>query len=1008
MGNRYAKTLLVQALGLALFGTAGGIAWAHAPAAAAGDPGSSQVPPPAQNQQGKNQATNAQATNAGKKDQSQSEKQAATLGTIQVIGGYRHSILFSTDAKRNATNFTDTVFAQGIGKLPDVNIAESLSRVPGVQLSRDNTGQGLDISIRGLGPSFTKVLLDGASVDTASIGLDQQNQNREVDLNLFPSQFFTQLTVNKSPEASQIAGGVSGTVNMRTLRPFDDPGTHLTYSLKEASNDGGASRQYSPQGTVIGSWTNSSGTFGVLGGISSVQSNRDMNGWESIGWTTPGLTYSQCGLAPPAGTAANISAPPQAACNSIGGGNWRIPDTVPATAGAGLAPGQTIDKGFLLKNNPNLDIAQISNALIPRLGRPSYFSDRQKLNSAIFSLEYRPNTNMDFYLDTLYAQSKRHTNRIDMDLVGRNGNMIPVNMQVDQNGVVTQGTFTNAQFFLEARPYQSKTQFWSVDPGADIFFGDNGNILFHVQGHVRRSWLRREVPSILVNSPFTTIQYTNNGSGNPTWTLPAGLALNDPGLGWTWNRLNIQNGHRLTRNKGVQSYVRFGDSKNNVQVGFAYNQDDRNIVGFDNSAAWQKVACDGAGDVCNGGPGAAIPTSALGSYLLPGPAGFITVNYAKLMAATNYQELSENAPISSSVQTGATSGGFNDRDWGFYVETNATTDVLNRPMRFNAGVRYVKTRQAISGPVTSGGVTEEKSFSSKFDNVLPSFNIAWSVMPNVVLRMAGSRSMTRPDPSAMLPDTNFSDPSAETATQGNPNLKPYTSTNFDLGGEWYTGGAGYVGLDVFSKHIVGFTVNGIRTIPFTQLGVAYDSLLEVQKLALQQRGGPNAATVDVQSQVNAGGTLKILGEELDWVQPLDWLVNGLGIRANYTHIKQTSSGEGAPAVAVGVSPNLWNGIVYYERGPVSVHLSYTWNSKQIASGANQNGIPFARLMNAAYKELDLSASYTLAWIPSKPQITLDALNLTGSSLRTYFQYTNATYQVYHPGRTIMLGIHGTF
>lgn len=999
-------TALAQAMGLALFGTMTSAAMASAPAVASSKMAEgSRV---AQSAASAQQQTSDQAAEVKAKTTASTKKEkkkVTNLNTVEVIGSVRHSILFSTDAKRRATNIVDTIFAQGIGKLPDINIAESLNNVPGVQLARSENGQGLQVSIRGLGSSFTKVTLNGASVDTANLAFAQQNQNREVNLNLFPSQFFTELRVSKTPKASMIAGGIAGNVDLRTLRPFDNPGKHLTYNLTETYTKS-VGHQYSPQGSLIGSWTNDSGTFGALVGVSQIRTKKTFSGFGSIGWTTPGLTYAQCGIAPPAGTSPNIAAPSQASCNSIGGGNWRIPDSVPNTAGAGLTPGDTIDSQFLLDHNPSLTIGQISNALIPRLARPLVYNDGEKMNSGIMSFEFRPNENMDYWLDAMYSGINMNSVRYDMDLVGRNGNMIPLDLQVGDDNVVQKGTFTNAQFFLEDHAYLSKSKFWSVDPGANIYIGDN--LKLHVQGHVRRSWLNRQTPSVLVNSPFTTIQYDNSRSGLPTWTLPTGVDLNNPDLGWTWNRLNIQNQHRFTHNKGLEADLRLGDDDNNLDVGFAYNQEGITIRAYDNSTAWQKLVCDGSGDICDGGPGSLITTADIANYLTPGPTGFININNSAFFAASKYYALAANAPISQSTAQGATSGGFSDRDWGFFVETNTTGQILGRPLHLNVGVRYVTTDSDLHGPVLVNGANQIKSFSTGYSNFLPSFNMAWDVLPSVVIRMAGSRSMSRPNPSSMLPDTNFSDPSAETATQGNPGLKPYLSTNFDLGGEWYTGGAGYVGLDLFAKHINGFTVNGVRTIPFQQLGVPYASLLPVQQMALQQRGGPNVATVDVQSQVNADGTLKITGEELDWVQPLDWLVPGLGFTANFSHVHQTSSGSGVPAVAVGISPKMFKSSLYYERGPFSIHLIFDHQDGGIASGANQNGIPYARLLFGAHKQLDLSASYTLKWIPSTPQITLDALNITNSSIVTYFASQYAVYSKFNPGRTIMLGIRGSF
>jgi TonB-dependent receptor len=142
-----------------------------------------------------------------------------------VVTGFRASLQSAADAKRDSITITDSVFAEDIGKFPDLNIAESLSRVPGVLISREVNGEGLNISIRGLGTSFTKTVINGAQISVASSGrADSQNTNREIDLDLFPTELFARLDVNKSPVASMLEGGLSGVINMRTQRPFDNPG----------------------------------------------------------------------------------------------------------------------------------------------------------------------------------------------------------------------------------------------------------------------------------------------------------------------------------------------------------------------------------------------------------------------------------------------------------------------------------------------------------------------------------------------------------------------------------------------------------------------------------------------------------------------------------------------------------------------------------------------------------------------------------------------------------------
>ncbi|WP_336966060.1 TonB-dependent receptor domain-containing protein, partial [Sphingobium aquiterrae] len=153
---------------------------------------------------------------------------------------------------------------------------------------------------------------------------------------------------------------------------------------------------------------------------------------------------------------------------------------------------------------------------------------------------------------------------------------------------------------------------------------------------------------------------------------------------------------------------------------------------------------------------------------------------------------------------------------------------------------------------------------------------------------------------------NFSSPSADVAIGGNPALKPYLSKNIDLGVELYTGREGLIAASAFRKELTGFTTNGTTTIPFTDLaqyGITYDTLNPTQQAAINSRGGPNAATIIFQQQVNASGKLTVNGLEFQWVQPLDFLterfgVKGFGLNANATIIDQKGSGAACGIVPV--------------------------------------------------------------------------------------------------------------
>jgi len=289
---------------------------------------------------------------AGMIAQAYAQDTVTPASNVVQVTGYRGSLETSARDKRDAIGFQDSVFAEDLGKFPDTNIAESLNRIPGIQVSREISGEGLNIQIRGLGTSFTKVLLNGAPVAVASTGrTDNQNTNREVDLDMLPTDLFRKLTVNKSPTAGLLEGGAAGVVDMRSARPFDNKGRYIAANVTATENS--VAKKVGNRGSVLASntWGN---TFGILGGIAWGTNKVRTEGFETIGWTNANLS------------AAQSSSPTR---NNTGGGNWTIPSTVPAGAGNGLTTGATIDQAFLLANNPGLNITQIDNAIIPRLGR---------------------------------------------------------------------------------------------------------------------------------------------------------------------------------------------------------------------------------------------------------------------------------------------------------------------------------------------------------------------------------------------------------------------------------------------------------------------------------------------------------------------------------------------------------------------------------------------------------------------------------------------------------------
>ncbi|MHB8813959.1 MAG: TonB-dependent receptor [Steroidobacteraceae bacterium] len=1005
-----------------------------------------------------------------------------------VVTGFRESLAKATLAKRDAIGFTDSIYSEDIGKFADNNIAESFNRIPGITIMRDITGQGVDIAIRGLGPDFTKVLLNGAPIAVASTGpTDAQSTNQEVDLNMFPTELFTSLTVEKTSSADMLEGGAAGTVNMRTARPFDSPGRHLAFGAQGTKNQNAGA--WGNHDYVVASDTFENG-FGVLvGGVVS-HNNVATPGFETIGWTNPQLSVVKAATATtPAVTAAQAQCL-ASVCNGTGGGNWTIPATVPATAGDGLVPGTVINQAYLLAENPGASITQIDNGILPRLGRNALEYGAEDTYNSVLSFEYRPNDALHFYVDNMFGKEHNVLTREDMDWVVRNGSLIPTNETFDSsncaNGcTVTGGTFANSQFFLEYRPYFEDTQLWGSNPGLNWRVNDwlSGDI----QANYTKSTFHREVPSVLVaTANDVTVNYTNNG-GVPD--ISSNVDLNNPAnFNWAGGRVNIQDERRETATKGIRFNVTFGKGGPfNVQTGMAYDDIWRHINGYDNSQAWQNAVCGdnpnlflpgpnsqppcqglstgtpgtgyptypglGQGYSAGLGPlayqGSLIPSSALGQFISPGPAGFITVNWNQFKAASDYNAFHADEPASTGTNTGASGGYIRNSDTGFYLELTGDTPIFGHGLRYNAGVRYVRTMQYVGGPESfsnpanagTPGTTTcpnnttkaltaacDGSFygnsvifpnlESNYNDTLPSLELVYNIMPNFLARFAASKTMTRPNPSSMLPGASFGDPSAATGTVGNSALQPYISKNLDFGLEYYTGKEGYVALAVFQKKITGFTANANTTYPFSYLsryGITYGTLSPTQQTAINSRGGPDVATVVLTEQVNATGLLTVRGEEADWTQPFDFLLHrfnldGFGISANYTHIRQTGSGA-APAVATGVPPDTYNLTFYYEHGPWSFRMAENYNAANINSTFNQNGIPLAAFYSSSYREWDMS-SYadigTLLRWPISFQITANALNLFDAKQRAYFQFSDATFTEYNPGRELMIGFRAKF
>ncbi len=931
-------------------------------------------------------------------------QEAGQAGTQQgevadiIVTGIRGSLQSATNAKKDAVAFGDSIFAEDIGKLPATNLAETLNRMPGVRLNRDVNGEGTQVAIRGLGPSFSKVLLNGSQIAVASDGNTNGTGggNREVDLDFFPSELFTRLDLAKSATASTIEGGIAGTVNLRNARPFDKPGTHVTLVAQGQYTD--SNGKISPRGALVASHTTD--RFGILLGIAGVKTKTRIDGFESVGWTDGNLGGGDAG-----------------------GNNFSWASVVPANAGHGLVPGQPVD----VVATSGLTRAQLGTALIPRLGRNSLTTGDRSRISALASVEWRPSDALHFAIDGIWAKSRRDYEKVNMNWQVRNsgpgttpqstGGMIPIDLAVDDNGVVTSGTFANSSFFLESSLFDQTTKFWNVNPS--VSWQPSETVKIVAQVNYSKSRFFREQPTwAFQTTPQSGVDvyYRNEGGDYPSITT--NLDLNDPNNGsWQWYRQNVQLVRRKTETQGAHLDGTFGDEFLNVKLGAAYDRAKRNVRAYDNSAAYQQSVC---GTSCAGVTGT-IPTGQIPQYLQPFPVrdfghlasgdigynAFVVPNFGAIIDATDYISYRDAAPETRGAVTGGATGDVDEKVWGAYFEINGRMELFGRELNANAGMRYAHTDQHVVGPSQVGSSIVDIVADSSYENFLPALNLTYDVADNVKLRFSASRTMTRPEAGQILPGTTFTDPSGLIASAGNPNLQPYLSDNLDFGGEVYTGGIGYVGATLFQKKIDGFATTLQQQATFGSLNIPFESLISTQQNAMLDRAAALGVSIEnlpitVSRPVNLSA-LKIQGVEATWVQPLDMLVQGLGFSANGTYLKQKSSS----GVATGIPKWSYNLQGFYENHGLSISLNYVWNDTSIAANAPQNNIQLPIIADAR-GQLDLSAGYQLPFLDKAMRLTVDVLDITNEPLRQSFGYDNAPYYVYYPGRTVLAGIRANF
>lgn len=344
---------------------------------------------------------------------------------------------------------------------------------------------------------------------------------------------------------------------------------------------------------------------------------------------------------------------------------------------------------------------------------------------------------------------------------------------------------------------------------------------------------------------------------------------------------------------------------------------------------------------------------------------------------TLFTDAVKNAPLSASdlrasyIVTEKVLGGYLRGDYGFQL---GGIDVTG-----NVGVRYVHTDQVASGTLTTGSSPTAVSFPKTFNNWLPSFNLRAELTPTLIGRLAASRVLTRPNITQSSPQISVST-DAQTASGGNPDLKPFLATQFDGSLEWYFRRDGSLTGALFYKKM--------------------DDYITAQNVNIDI---PGRGTVLLSTQVN-GGQAKVYGLEAAYHQVFSFLpqpFDGLGMQASYTHTSvEASYTAGARPIVnqlIGLSKDSFNLVGFYEKGPISARLSYVWRGKYLSSSGSTTQ---TEIYVAPFGSLD--GNLSLRVMP-RTTISLEAINIAGARSYSYSGTENRYNEIQYYGRTILFG-----
>lgn len=762
---------------------------------------------------------------AGAQENSQAQQSADQI----VVTGIRGSLQRSQEMKRDAFGVVDAISAEDIGKFPDTNLAESLQRITGVSINRVN-GEGNQVTVRGFGPQFNLVTVNGRQMPTASvptIGAANSQEfgagtSRSFDFSNLASEGVTGLQVFKTGRADSPTGGIGATINVMTLRPLDQPGAHFTVGAK-AMHDTTVVHgdDWTPEVTGLASWTDPSEKIGVS--VFGSYQVRDSS--------SPGATSNAY--------------------------NIRRADDFLADASL-VRPGATINNAPT--NNPYI--------IFPNDSRYVFDDNKRKRLNGLATVQFRPVDTLTFTVDAMYAQNQQYTRHTEQtnwfnrpfDEVSFSGGVVPLtNFLYEDIGGSADDANPATQSVKDVgfeQIYRSnKESIWDV--GGNIAWDASDRFHVTIDGHAGRSWSGPDSSNntsatlISLAAPVIAEHSLDTSSGFPVQQF----TINDcAAQGRGLNGGSNCNGMLDLGDLGTQVGRTISNTQSDLihegRVEFAYDVADSihlkiggDFVDQDeHSTQLQTQQQLGDWGINNPGEVQVYAPGMVDMFCLSCQFNDYTAGNAKavpfLPNSTAIDLYNIFSPLYSSRgnAVGVTANNddrVSETVKALYGQISWKGEIAdNMPATLLLGVRYEDTivnassLQAVpqalvwqsdnDWKVVQTGTQQPVSARSHYTNLLPSVDFSLEFMPNVIGRASFSETIARPNFANLFARTTVGTPpgstafgSEATAASGDPGLAPLISNNFDISLEWYPTKTSYFSIGFFDKRVRNFVGTGV-------------------------------------------------------------------------------------------------------------------------------------------------------------------------------------------------------